>query len=117
MKELLKIILGDATLSNFVGLLFFALLGAALSLLLQATKRDPKSLTSPVCFSWSFFWNDNTKRIITGLILIYCFLRFLPEITGVQITSFYALLIGIGNDKLAQLLKDKTNFLGQKKEA
>lgn len=115
MKDFLKIVLGNQAGVIFLAFVFFALLGAAVSLLIQANNRDPLSKGSDIQFSWKFFFTDNRKRMITGLLLIYIFLRFLPELTGLQLTNFYALAIGFGNDKLAQYLKDKTNILGQKK--
>jgi hypothetical protein len=116
MKEFLKIVLGTDDGVTFFALFFFALLGALLSVLLQSTQRDPKSNLSPVHFSWLFFLRDNAKRFITGMILIYVFLRFTTDLTGLTLTNFIALVIGFGNDKLAQILKDKTNLLGQKKD-
>lgn len=115
MKAFINILLGNQTPTDFAGYLFFALLGAALSLLIQANNRDPLSKSTPVAFDWKFFFTDNVKRIVTGLLLIYVFLRFLPELTGLQLSYFFALAIGIVNDKLAQYLKDHTNVLGQKK--
>lgn len=115
MKDFLKIVLGNQTGVVFIAFVFFALLGAAVSLLIQANNRDPLSKNSDVQFSWKYLLNNNWKRILISLSLIYIFLRFLPELTGLQLTNFYALAIGVINDKLAQYLKDKTNILGQKK--
>lgn len=115
MKEFTSTLLGGQSSSVFFALVFFALLGALLSLLLQTTNRDIWSSNTPKIFSWQFFLSDNWKRIVTGAILIYISLRFAPELFGWEITNFYALVIGFGNDKLAQIVKDKTNLLGQKK--
>jgi hypothetical protein len=114
MRQFITALLGSIPLPVFVGLLFFALFGAVLSLLLQTTSRDVKSEASPVHFSWSFFFLDNWKRIVTTLMLIYVALRFAPDLMGIEISNFWALIIGFGNDKIAQFLKDKTNLLGQK---
>lgn len=114
MKEFINILLGQQPLVNFLALVFFALLGAALSLLLQASNRNPNSDTSPLHFSWTFFFSDNAKRIVAGVILIFIALRFTPELFGVDVNAFWALVIGFTNDKIAQILKDKTNILGSK---
>jgi hypothetical protein len=116
MKEFLDTLLGGQTAAHFFGLLFFAFFGALLSLLLQTTVRDIKSPESPIHFSWGFLFFDNWKRILTGVMLILLALRFTSELFGVTITEFWAVVIGFGNDKIAQVVKDKTNFLGQKKD-
>lgn len=115
MKEFELTLLGNQTLGHFFALLFFALFAATLSLLLQATNRDVRSEATPHHFDWQFLVADNWKRCVTTLMLIYVFLRFLPELTGIELNEFYALIVGFTNDKLAQYLKDKTNILGQKK--
>lgn len=116
MKEFTAILLGDQTPAAFTALMFYALLTAALSLLLQTTKRDVVSDRTPVDFSWLFFFRDNARRIVASLGLIYLALRFAPEIMGVEITPFWACIVGFNSDKLAQLLKDKA-VLGKKIEA
>lgn len=115
MKQFISTLLGGQTASAFAALLFFALLGAAISMLLHTTKRDPNSTATPIRFSWLFFIEDNWKRAITSLLLIYVALRFTPDIIGVTINEFWAIAIGLCNDKLAELIKDKTNILGSKK--
>jgi ABC-type methionine transport system permease subunit len=115
MKDFIATLLGNQSASAFAALVFFSLLGAVLSLLLHTTKRDPNSIATPRKFSWIFFIEDNWKRAITSLILIYLALRFTPELFGVQINEFWAIAIGLCNDQLAQFIKDKTNILGQKK--
>lgn len=115
MENFINAILGTTTPSTFAVLFFFALFGAILSLLLQTTSREVKSPGSPIHFSWSFFIEDNWKRFLTGIMLIFVALRFTPELFGVEINEFWALAIGFLNDKLAQVIKDKTNILGKKK--
>ncbi len=115
MKEFISTLLGGQTAGAFAALLFFALLGALISLLFHTTKRDPVSSSTPIRFSWIFFIQDNWKRALTSFLLIYVFLRFTPELIGVQLNEFWAIAIGLCNDQLAQVIKNKTNILGQKK--
>lgn len=115
MKEFISTLLGGQTAGVFFALFFYALLGALISSLLQTTGRDVNSIATPKHFSWQFFFSDNWKRYLTGFLLIYVSLRFGPELFSVDITTFWALVIGLGNDKIAQIIKDKTNLLGQKK--
>lgn len=111
IETFLTYILGNQTPTQFCALLFFALLAAALSLLLQTTKRDIDSENTPLHFSWQFLWQDNIKRIVTSLILIYVAIRFTPQLFGVEISDFWAFVIGFINDKLAQFIKDKAGAL------
>jgi ABC-type methionine transport system permease subunit len=114
MKEFTSILLGDQPAVMFFALLFYALMGAFLGLLLQTTTRHVNSQRTPYYFSWQFLLSDNVKRIVAGLILIYVALRFTPELFGVNITPFWAIVIGLANDKIAEVLKNKTNLLGKK---
>jgi hypothetical protein len=90
----------------------FALLGVALSLLLNTTKRDPLAARTPVEFSWSFFWSDNSVRIYrsaaTALIVIFLSLRFSKELIGSELTMLYSFGIGFGLDKAIEKLRTKT---------
>lgn len=118
-KEFFFILIGTDSVVKFFSLVFFALLGVALSLLLQTTKRDPQSVHTPFEFSWKFLWNDNVKRVLAGIVLIFVFLRFAPQLMGVEINEFWALAIGFCSDKLAEQVKIKTNWFNTpaKKEA
>jgi hypothetical protein len=117
MNEISTALLGPFTFGHFLALLLLALIGAALSLLLQTTNRDVHSERSPVRFSWRFFICDNSRRFATSILLILVALRFTKDLFGFEITEFWALAIGFVNDKVGQYLKDKTNFLGQKTSA
>lgn len=114
MKNFISVLLGNQSPAVFTAMLFYALLTAFLSLLLHSTTRSVDSSRTPIHFSWNFFFLDNVKRIVTSLVLIYLALRFTPELFGIELTPFWACVIGFSNDKLAQVLKDKTNILTQK---
>jgi len=112
---MIKEILGTDTGQAFLILLFFSAIGVTLSLLLHASNRDQQAPSTPVKFSFWFLIKDNWKRILTSFLLIYIAIRFTPELFGVQITSFWALAIGLCLDKLAQWIKEKTNILDVKR--
>ena len=115
MKQFLNIVIGTDDFVSFLGLVFFALLGVFLGLLLNTTKRDINSESTPFEFSWKFLLSDNVKRIVAGLILIYLSLRFTNEIFGVSINNFWSVCIGLASDQLAQFVKAKTNILNSRK--
>lgn len=110
MKEIL---IGLTAPLEFSGLVFFAIIGVFVSLLIQTTKRDVTSTNTPFGFSWSFLFSDNVKRLVLSILLIYLALRFTPDIIGMQVNNFVAFSIGLSFDKLAQFVKDKTNIFGK----
>ena len=114
LSKFIQIISGSETPGTFSGLVFFAIIGIFLSLLMQTTKRDVSSPATPFCFSFKFLFSDNNKRIVASIILVYIALRFTPDLIGVEITQFYAFVIGYSSDKLSQILKNRTNFLDSK---
>lgn len=112
MKQFLTLLLGDMQPVFFALYLFYALFGAFVSLLLQANHRDPQSVKSPVRFSWRFLLSDNVRRLVLGFCLILIALRFTEPLFGIKINEFWAIAIGLANDKIAQIIKEKTNILG-----
>lgn len=108
---MLQKIIGSNDLSSFAAAIFFALIGVFLSLLLQTTSRDINAKSTPFHFSWSFFLADNVKRIIAGLVMIFIAIRFYPEMFGKPIDEYLAFLIGMGLDKVAEILKNASGIL------
>lgn len=104
MKEFNDAVLGGYNLGQFAGLLFWALIGAYILIQFNANTRDPKAARTPVKFSWSFWIRDNARRAIFNLVLILTSIRFSQEITGKPINEFWALVIGLSSDLLAQAL-------------
>jgi hypothetical protein len=110
MKDLL---FGGISPQHFLVMLFFALLGVMISLLVHSTNRDPKAIRTPFRFKLLFLIDDNIQRILLNLLLIVVAIRFSKEILGFEIKPFIALLIGVSFDKLAELLRN-TNLLDKK---
>lgn len=95
----------------FAGFLF-ASLGVLLNALIKGLKRDPMSARTPYNWSWRFFFNDNTKRLLFSgmitLIVIFLSLRFFNELTGsTEISMLYAFGVGFGIDKAIARLETK----------
>lgn len=91
----------------------FALLGVLLNALLKTAKRNPLTDSSPVQFSWSYFWNDNLKRFLksalTTIIVIFISIRFFKELTGAgnELSMLYAFGVGFGIDLAIIKIKSK----------
>lgn len=113
LKEYLTLLFGGASPAYIAAAWTFALIGIILSLRLQIIKRDVASARSPIRWSWSFFFLDNAKRMVTTVLLTFVALRFCQELLGIRLTMWFSLLIGLGLDKIAQFLKDQ-NILGSK---
>lgn len=115
MKEFVNTFLGQPAGGNDFWVAFsWALVGAVLSLLLNVATRNPSTPNSPLKFSWVHLVADNFLRLVTTIILIVVFLRFLPDLTGIQLSPFAAFGVGFAWDKLAALLKNK-GLLGRAK--
>jgi len=114
-KEFWNYIFGTGPTEFLIAALVWAYVGAFVMMLINTTKRDPASPTSPFCFKWSYFFSDNSKRILANVILIFIAVRFSSEFLGAKLTMYVALIIGLGFDRLVQLAKDK-GLLGPDKD-
>lgn len=114
MNNFYNVLTGKTEPDVFMGFCFFAILGIALSLLWHTTERDVNSSRTPSKFNWIFMLQDNVKRILASVITVYACLRFTPEILSVQLNDFWAFAIGLGFDKLAEFIKNKTSLLDVK---
>jgi hypothetical protein len=107
MKSLIDSLLGGQEPHVFIANFIFAMLGVLLTLLASSTFRNVESERTPKQFSWKFFLSDNVKRILAGIILIYLALRFTQDIFGIQVSNWFAVVIGILHDSLAWIVKEK----------
>lgn len=104
-------ILGTDTWQSFATQFFFAITGMLVSLLLHGANRQVEEPTTPNNFSIKFLVADNWKRIVLNILLVYITIRFFQELTGMQLSLFFCLIIGLGYDKLAQWIKSKSSIL------
>lgn len=103
--DFVKQLLGGYEFLQFLGFLFWALVGAYILMQIHANTRDVKSARTPVQWSWKTFAKDNVRRIFFNLVLIIVVIRFSKETTGRSINDFWALVIGLSSDGLAMLLQ------------
>lgn len=101
---------GTLTTDQFFAAFIFATLGALISLMLQANARDIKSESTPVHFSYTFLIRDNFRRILLSFLLIVVTIRFYTELTGNELSMFSSLLIGLGLDKISELVKNRVGI-------
>lgn len=123
--EFLQNLIGAGSAQHFLSLMFFALIGATANLWHNVKKRDVYSDSTPMDFNFWFMLQDNFKRMVATLILIYLFVRFMPllipsgvyETIAGDVEFVLAALIGFGFDKLSEFLKDKLKFLSVNRDA
>lgn len=107
MKQFLNYLLGPLDAPLFFALFLLALLGMAVGLLVHSTNRTPDKGASPVNFDVPYLVRDNRQRTLLSIVLIVVTLRFFKELTSYEINPFHAFLIGMGYDKLGELLRNK----------
>jgi hypothetical protein len=115
MDEFIKLVLGDLSIPTYLAAFFFSFLAILVSMRIGATSRDKFSPATPRKFSWYFLFWDNTKRIGTGLILMFLFYRFASAAIGRALSMEVAVGIGffisMGLDQAIGYFKKKFDFL------
>lgn len=108
-QEILNELLGSVAFVPFLIALFYAFVGAAVSLLIASNARDVHSEGSPTQFSYRYLIRDNWKKIVLSVLLIFISIRFSQELLGQQVTMYLAFVIGLSVDRLAGLIKKIDN--------
>lgn len=103
-------ILGSLSLADYAAGMIFAMLGAIISLRLQANTRNRLSENTPFKFSWRFLFLDNLQRLIFGFIVVFITFRFAPQILKTDFSMFIAFLVGFAFDKVLELIKKAENL-------
>jgi hypothetical protein len=119
MQEIASYLIGDLGVAKFVAAFIFAIVGVVLSLLWSTTVRNPASPRSPEHFSWNFFWNDNTirilKSIISTVLTVFISIRFMNDLIGIEFSMASCVLVGLFQDQVVLLIKKKKeNFTTNK---
>lgn len=86
----------------FCAQMIFAIAGATARLIMDVSKRDPKSKRSPEPFNFVFFVKDNALRFIAGFIIMYggvFFIDlFIPATTDTMLRLLAAAVVGAFGD-------------------
>lgn len=105
----LSYLMGNEGVDLFIAKLFLGYLGAFLLSLWGTKKAVRTKVYSPGYFSWAYFWNDNSKRFIANLIVVFIGIRFMqqlfPPSVNEEVQLFTSLLVGLGVDALTNRLK------------
>lgn len=110
MENFIDNLLGPLSIADYAAGMIFAMLGAIISLRLQANTRDKLSDNTPFKFSWAFLFHDNLQRLIFGFIITFVTFRFAPQILKTDFSMFIAFLVGFAFDKVLELIKKAENL-------
>ena len=111
LQELFTLLTGlnpnDTNISIIIAGAIFALLGLGVRYLYKVNKGIKESPKSPNTFSFKYFITKNWADLLLTIILIFIALRFTQEVLGVELTMWVSFGIGLGIDKIKDLLKEK----------
>jgi len=107
MDEIFKTIFGDYTFIQLFGFFWFFLIGYIIYALTEISGRDVQSPTTPVKWSWKFWFHDNWRRYLTTILCTYILFRFYVEFVGTPLNNFESLLMGLVGDGIGATAKKR----------
>lgn len=111
-NELTKILLGEITVTQMLGYVWFFIIGYFIYGLTETTGRDVISKNTPQKWSWKFWFLDNWRRYITTLLCTYILFRFYTEMSGHPFGYFDAVTLGMIGDGIAATMKKRISAIG-----
>ena len=115
-KTLVEMIFGALNLNQWLGFLFFILMGLALSKLILLQKRNKMSSNTPRKFNWFFWWNDNKIMLGIFIIVIFLTMRFYVKLYQEPMNEFNALAFGTVVDLIIAKLIEGKGFIAKNRE-
>jgi len=116
MSELFKVIFGDVTTLQLIGYVWFFIVGYIIYGLTETSGRDVNSKSTPVKWSWKFWFKDNWKRYLTTIMCTYVLFIFYDKISGHEFENFDAVTLGMIGDGVAATIKKRTKAIGGDRE-
>lgn len=115
IHQVASLLFGTTNLAFLLAGFILAIMGVALNILMETSKRDKSSPRTPEKFSYKFLLIDNAKRLLVTLIMIFISIRFFFEIYGINLNLFHCFVIGFCSDLLSGHFKRiKANFTKSK---
>lgn len=115
IHQVASLLFGTTNLAFLLAGFILAIMGVALNILMETSKRDKSSPRTPEKFSYKFLLIDNAKRLLVTLIMIFISIRFFFEIYGITLNLFHCFVIGFCSDLLSGHFKRiKANFTKSK---
>lgn len=101
IKEILSTFLDGMGLPVLIAGCAWALIGLAISLLMEGLTRDPLKEGTPIQWDWKTFFSGKFKRFLMqatlDVLVIIATIKFMDDILG-KFSMFYCFLIGFGLD-------------------
>ncbi len=121
--EVKTLILGDKSIAFYIAAFFFSCLAILLSLYVRGKSKYKQSTDTPPVFSWYFLIWDNTKRIVSGMIVMFLLYRFdavewVAKIVGGSMEAAVGVgfFVSIGVDRAIQWLQSRFDFLNMDRD-
>lgn len=112
MGEIFKIVFGEFTLIQMFGYIWFFIVGYIIYGLTETSGRDINSTSTPINWSWKFWFHDNWRRYLTTILCTYILFRFYTEISGHEFGYFDAVSLGLIGDGVAATIKNRVKSIG-----
>jgi len=100
-----NVLIGPGPIGSFLGFMVIALMAASVRILVKASNRDITSDSTPVLFSWKFFFAHNLLRFLANFLAIPLLIRIAYQYIGGELMLMMAIGIGIGADYAAARLQ------------
>lgn len=104
-------LLGGLETNLFIACILFAGIGIVLALTVQVLFRNKYSENTPAKWSTKFLIADNWRKALMTIILVYISIVFSYQLFQVEITTWFAFLIGFGYDSILKVIKNKKQDL------
>lgn len=101
LSDVLLKILGDIDPALYVASLLLAYVSFMFWILRQVMTRNPHKKGTPTEYSGKVFWYENWPRILSDLLVIPILLLVSKQLVGMELTTYVAILIGLGADGLS----------------
>ena len=109
MKEYLSYMLGEFSIIWYGACFSFSFIGQFLRWAFTAQKAVICNPNTPNVFSWEYWWEHNTKPKLVNFFVVtsvvFCALRFAPELFNTLPTMFYALCTGLALDFIIDYMR------------
>ena len=115
-KTLVEMIFGILSLTQWLGFLFFILIGLALSKLILLQKRNKMSSNTPRKFNWKFWWSDNKYMLGIFIIVIFLSMRFYVKLYSEPMNEFNAMSFGTVVDLIIAKMIEGKGFINNNRE-
>ncbi len=115
LGELIAGLLNGITPLNFIIAFVAGVVGMLLMFTIKYDRHGKHNPETPENFSWRYWLVDNTVRLIRNILTISVFIVFSQALAGVELSTAFAFLVGLGLEKAIELLRNiGSNFPNKK---